>query len=111
MSDIAYRELGESMGESAIEAPKKYYPSVSLDLSDFPELKELDISDEITLSFKCQIRSRHESESDSSVCLDLLSGGVTEVTKAPAISAKDVAAVKNNADTALEAITNLKRSL
>lgn len=111
MSDLAYRPLGESPGGAMPTAStEKYYPSISLNLEDFPELKGLDIGDGVEVCFKAKVRSKHESESYSDVCLDLTAGAIYEVNKpAPVISKTVAIAIKNEADTALDAITSLKR--
>mgnify|MGYP001560934010 CR=1 FL=1 len=110
-ANLAYRSLAEPSPGTAAPTPEKYYPSVSLNLADFPELKALDVGDGVELCFKAKVCSKHESESYSDLRVDLLSGAIYDVSPVKPVIPKTAAvAIKNDADTALEAITNLKKT-
>jgi len=115
MSDKIYRDLGTSSSPcSTANAPaEKFYPSVSFPALNFPELKDLDISDKVEITFICRLTSRHESETGSSVCMDLMECAVMNVSKEDETEKKKVTAVievKNEADVALEAVIFRKRA-
>lgn len=110
MASIAYRDLGEEVLGSPVEAPSKHYPSVTFTKESFPELNKLDVGSEAALSFVVKVVSKEESENYSCVRVELKEAAVESVKK-EAIS-KDVAIkVKNDADVALEAISAIKRTL
>jgi len=75
--NVDYKDIGESA--SSIEAPsenKKYYPSISLDLNTFPELKEATVGKTVELTFLGEISSLSISESKSEARIELKKGSV-----------------------------------
>ena len=87
---------------------EKYYPSIHLDSGLIPELKSVEIGDEVELCFKCTIQSMRMDERESSMELELTGGAVYDVSKKKDGGEKKSEPSKNSADEALEKLSMSK---
>jgi hypothetical protein len=68
----SFKKKASSM---AVEAPGSYAPSISVDSKMIPELSDMSVGDEITLTVKCKLTSINKYRGgDESYSLDVEQG-------------------------------------
>lgn len=106
---MKFQDLGSKpMGMEVPASPgkEKYYPSVHLDLSDFPDLKTAGIDAEVEMVFKGRIKSLHADEHKSEVCLELTGAVIENIEAASGMKKAEKKTEKNKADEVYETISS-----
>lgn len=74
-----FKDMAENLigVQPSVSENKKYYPSVSVDLNKFPELKNSSIDSKVEMVFKGRVRSLHANERETTASIELEKGVVS----------------------------------